>query len=124
MGIVKGAVGLTVSLVIVCAVTAILWYAKLAGIGPNHPMFLYLLPIVLVATLYGSLAAILCTLAAMICAAFFLYDPIYSFYIADRLEWGDLICFAMLALIGVKSMVELLRPTAKIAATPSRYGRP
>ncbi len=59
----------------------------------------------------------------MICAAFFLYDPMYSFYVANRLEFGELICFAVLALIGVKCTVDLLRPAANIpAASPAAAG--
>src|SRR5580704_4247841 len=112
MRIVKWTVSIAVSLAIVSAVTAVLWYTKLAGMGPPHPIFFYLIPIVLVAVLYGSLPAIICAAAAILCAAFFLYDPVYSFRIANGLEFGDLICFAVLALIGVKCMVELLRPTA------------
>jgi K+-sensing histidine kinase KdpD len=124
MWIVKGAIPFAVTLAVVSVVTAILWYVKLAGVGPHHPVFSYLLPIALVAMLYGSVPAMLCTVIATVCAAFFLYDPIYSFSVANRLEYGDLICFTVLALIGVKCTVELLRPTAKIPAAKPRYGRP
>jgi K+-sensing histidine kinase KdpD len=124
MRIVKGTIAVAVSLGVLSAVTAVLWYAKRAGIGPHHPVFFYLLPIAMVAVLCGSGPAILCVIAATMCAAFFLYDPIYSFHVANTLEWGDLICFAVLALIGVKCTVDLLRPVAKIPATKSRYGRP
>jgi len=124
MWIVKGAIPFAVTLAVVSVVTAILWYVKLAGIGPHHPVFSYLLPIALVAMLYGSVPAMLCIVIATVCAAFFLYDPIYSFSVANRLEYGDLICFTVLALIGVKCTVELLRPTAKIPAAKPRYGRP
>ncbi|MGD0076732.1 MAG: DUF4118 domain-containing protein [Candidatus Binataceae bacterium] len=124
MWIVKGAIPFAVMLAVVAVVTAILWYVKLAGVGPHHPVFSYLLPIALVAMLYGSVPAMLCTVIATVCAAFFLYDPIYSFSVANRLEYGDLICFTVLALIGVKCTVKLLRPTAKIPAAKPRYGRP
>ena len=65
MWIVKGAVPVAVSLAVVSAVTAVLWYVKHAAIGPHHPVFFYLLPITLVAFLYGSRPAILCAVAAM-----------------------------------------------------------
>ncbi len=100
MRLVKGAIPVAVSLAVVAAVTAILWYVKLPRVGPHHPVFFYLLPIALVAVLYGSRPAMLCAVAAICCAAFFLYDPIYSFHVANRLEFGDLVCFAVLALIG------------------------
>ena len=124
MRVVRGTVPVAVSLAVVSAVTAILWYVKLAAIGPHHPVFFYLLPITFVAFVYGSRPAILCAGTAIMCAAFFLYDPIYSFYVSNRLEFGELICFAVLALIGVKCAVELLRPVAKLPAVRSRYGRP
>jgi K+-sensing histidine kinase KdpD len=123
MRFVKGAIPFAVTLAVVAAVTAILLYFKLAGIGPHHPVFFYLLPIALVAILLGSWPATLFALAAIVCGAFFLYDPIYSLRVADPMEYGDLICFAVLALMAVKCTVELLRP-AKASAPKTRYGQP
>jgi K+-sensing histidine kinase KdpD len=125
MRFVKGAVPFAVTLVIVAAVTAILLYFKLAGVGPHHPVFFYLLPITLVAILLGSAPATMFAIAAIPCGAFFLYDPVYSFRITNPLELGDLICFSMLALIAVKCTVELLRPAKSPAPTPRpRLGQP
>ena len=124
MSILKGALAVAVTLAVISAVTAVLWYAKLAGIGPPHPVFFYLLPIALVAILYGRVPAMLSAAAATICAAFFLYDPIYSLYVSNRLELGDFFCFTVLALIGVKCTVELWRPATRIPAIKARYGRP
>jgi K+-sensing histidine kinase KdpD len=130
MGLVKGAV----TLAILAVVTAILWSAKTAAVGPHHPVFFYLLPVALVAILYGSVAATSCTVAAALCSAFFLYDPVFSFAVANPLEYGDLICFIALALMAIKCTAELLRPSAAtpaatrpVAARPAaakpRYGR-
>jgi K+-sensing histidine kinase KdpD len=113
-----------VTIAIVSAVTALLWYSKVLGGGPHHPVFVYLLPIALVALLLGSLPAVLCAVMATACASFFLYDPVYSFHVANGLECGDLICFAVLALIAVKCTVELSRPVARISNTKPRYQRP
>jgi K+-sensing histidine kinase KdpD len=124
MWIIKGAVPVAVALAVAAVVTAVLWYAKVEGVGPHHPIFVYLLPIAMIAMIYGSLPAMLCTVAATLCAVFFLYDPIYSFSVANALEWGDLICFVGLALIGAKCTVELMRPVAKIPSIKARYGRP
>ena len=44
------------------------------------------------------------------CAAFFLYDPFYSFYVASPLDVGELVCFVGLALIGAKCAADLLQP--------------
>jgi K+-sensing histidine kinase KdpD len=122
----KGAIRVVVSVAVMAGVTAALWYAKHATIRPpHHPVFFYLLPIALVSFLYGSRTAILCAVAAVLCSAFFLYDPLYSFSVANRLEFGELICFTVLALIGAKCMVELLRPDAKLptaSATNAELG--
>jgi K+-sensing histidine kinase KdpD len=120
MRTVKRVLPLAVSLAVACLVTAVLWYLRLAGEGIRHPVFLYLLPIALVAILYGSRAALLCASAATACAAYFLYDPLYSFQVANRLEIGDLAFFVVLALIGVKCTEELLRPEAKAPAAKWR----
>jgi K+-sensing histidine kinase KdpD len=117
------AVPLAVSLTVVCLVTAILWYVKRSGSGPLHPVFFYLLPIAFLAMLYGRLPALLCACVATICSAFFLYDPVYSFHVTNRLEVGDLVCFAVLALIGVQCTGELLRPPTDVSAAKSRYRR-
>ena len=121
---VKAATPVAVALAVVTAVTAILFYFKLSTVGPDHPIFFYLLPIALVTMVYGSMPALLCVVAATIFADYFLYDPIDSFDIASRTEFGDLSCFAFLALIGVKCASELFWRSAKIPAPKSRYGRP
>jgi K+-sensing histidine kinase KdpD len=123
MQVVKGAVSVTVVLAVVSAVTAILWYFKLATIGPDHPVFFYLLPIGLVTIVYGSWPALLAVFVAAACADFFLYEPLYSFYMS-RVEFTDLMCFSLLALIAVKCASELFRPSAKAPAARSRYSRP
>ncbi len=111
MRVLKWAAPAAVSLGVVCLMTAVLWYLKVTGAGLRHPIFLYLLPITVLAMFYGSLAALACAGASIACAAYFLYDPIYNFTIASRLEVGDLVVFAMLAAIGVKCTRELLRVT-------------
>ena len=113
MQLVKAALPVTIALAVISAVTAVLWYSKLATIGPDHPVFFYLLPIALVTIVYGSYPALLCIFAAAACADYFLYDPIYSFDITTRVEAGDLACFTFLALIGVKCVGEVFRPLVK-----------
>lgn len=124
MSIMKGVVPIAVSLVVVSTVTAVLWYFKLATFGPAHPVFFYLLPVALVTILFGRLPALLGLFAATACADFFLYDPLYTLNISSRVEFGDLACFAFLALIGVKCASELFWPSAKMTAPKSRYSRP
>jgi len=124
MQIVRASMPVAVSLAIVSAVTAALWYFKLATTGPDHPVFFYLLPIALVMIFYGSVPALLGVVAAAVCADYFLYDPLYSFDISSRVEFGDLACFTFLALIGVKCTSELFWRSTNLPAPKSRYAAP
>lgn len=119
----RRAVPVVVSLAVVCAITAVLWYLKQTGDGLRHPVFFYLLPSALLAVLYGAFPALLCASTATACAAYFLYDPVYSFQFTNPLEIGDLAFFVLLAVIGVKCTGKLLQPPAGATAPRSRYGR-
>jgi K+-sensing histidine kinase KdpD len=110
MGILRRAAPVALVLAVVSVVTAILWNIRVSVVGPQHLVFFYLLPIALVATLYCSLPAMLYGIAATLCAAFFLYDPLYSFYVTNPLDVGELACFVGLALIGAKCAADLLPP--------------
>jgi C4-dicarboxylate transporter len=79
MRIVKGALPFAVSLAAVAAVTALLFYCKLVGIGPHHPIFFYLLPIAAVALIYGSGPATMFALVATPCGAIFSLRPDLQF---------------------------------------------
>ena len=92
-----------------------LWLVKQLLGSEQHLVFFYLLPMALVAVLYGGRTAMFCAAAASLCAAFFLYDPIYSFYVSTPLDLGELICFTGLALIGAKCTADLLRPAANFS---------
>ena len=48
-------------------------------------VFFYLLPTALVAILYGVAEGALFAVAAFVCSAFLLYDPVYSFYVRRTL---------------------------------------
>lgn len=115
MWLVKRAVPVAVVIAIVSAVTAVLWVVKLESVGPQHLVFFYLLPTALVAVLYGSLPAMLSAVVATMCAAYFLYDPQYSFSVTNPLELGELFWFVGLALIGAKCSADLLRPAANLS---------
>jgi K+-sensing histidine kinase KdpD len=118
------AMRLAVSLTVVSLVTVILWYFRWAGAGPLHPVFFYLLPVALLAMFVGRLPALLCASLAAVCSAYFLYDPMYSFQVTNRLEVGDLVCFAVLALIGIHCTGEILRPPAKVPAFKAPNRKP
>lgn len=113
-----------ISVAVVLVMTAILWYLKLMTPGLPNPAFFYVLPITIIALLYGIGPALLAVCAAFACADYFLYDPIYSFDISSRVELGDLTCFSLLALAGVKCASELFRPTSRnVRAVKSIFGK-
>lgn len=120
MWLLKRATPVAVALAIISGMTGLLWVVRLNSVGPQHLVFFYLLPTALVAALYGSLPAMLCAIAATMCAAYFLYDPLYSFYVAKPLEVGELGCFTALAMIGAKCTADLLRPVMKIHVPQKR----
>ena len=51
--------------------------------------------------------------AAFICSAFLLYDPIYSFRVSDERALGELFWFLMTAVVGVKCVAEFHRHSDK-----------
>jgi len=106
-----------VSLAIILAVTAVLFYFKDAQ-HQHHLVFFYLFPTALVAMIYGSVLSMLCAIAATLLATFFLYDPIFSFYVSDPRDVGELIIFATTGLIGAKCIAELMRSPEKPSQGP------
>jgi K+-sensing histidine kinase KdpD len=81
----------------VALTTAILLAIYLAS-QREHLIFGYLIPMVIVAARYGRIPALLTAAACDLCAAYFLYPPDFSFYIADRLQIAELSFFSLLAL--------------------------
>jgi K+-sensing histidine kinase KdpD len=122
MGFVKRAWPVATAFAIVFAVTAILWDFRFV-LSLRHVVYFYLLPTAFVAFYWGSLAAMFSTIVAVACAAYFLYDPIFSFYVADPLQIGELVSFAVLALLGSKCAAEIFRPDAKRTAAGSSIRR-
>ena len=98
------ALQVTISLALIASVTLILWYIKL-GAGSTHQfVYFYLFPVLWVRILFSDALAAFCALFAAVCADYFLQDPPYSFYIYNDLEFGDLVCFVVLALLSIKSV--------------------
>lgn len=118
----KRAVRVAVSLGVVGITTGVLVYLKLTTAGLHHPIFVYLPLIALLALAFGSAAALSGAAAAIAAAAYFLYDPAYSFVVANALEVGDLLWFALLAVIAVKCSRALSRRSNKLPQAKSRYG--
>jgi hypothetical protein len=54
MGILRRAAPVALVLGVVSTVTAVLWFIRISAVRPQHLVFFYLLPIALIATLYGT----------------------------------------------------------------------
>lgn len=117
----RRAIRVAVSLAIVGGATGILAYLKLTTVELHHPIFIYLPLIALLAFALGSMAALSGAVAAIAASAYFLYDPSYTFAFANTLEVGDLLWFALLAVIVVKC-TRTLRRSSKLPQAKSRYG--
>jgi K+-sensing histidine kinase KdpD len=89
---------ITVSLLLVGITTAILWVVQ-PRLQQDHLIFIYFVPTTLIAIRYGSLSAMVVTIASGLAAAFFLYPPNFSFLVASRLELLEIVLFCMLALL-------------------------
>ena len=86
-----------VAAALVALTTGILLSVYLA-LQPQHLIFGYLIPITFVAVRYGSVPAIVTAIVSDLCAAYFLYPPDYSLYIADPLQVAELSFFSLLVL--------------------------
>jgi K+-sensing histidine kinase KdpD len=96
------ALRVAVSLALVAAVTAILWRIKVTVGGSHQFVYFYLFPVIWVRILYSDGLAALCAAIASVLANYFLQDPLYSLYNENPLEYGDLVCFLVLALLAIK----------------------
>jgi two-component system, OmpR family, sensor histidine kinase KdpD len=89
---------LALALALVVAMTAFI----LAGgrfINSHYLVVLYLCPIAAAMIRGGFIAAAITTVVCGIAAAFFFYEPVFSFYVADPEETVELILFGILGLI-------------------------
>jgi K+-sensing histidine kinase KdpD len=110
MGKLQRILPVLVSLGFVFAFTAILWQIKLSTGSSGGLTYFLLFPVILTAAFYNGRIALLCAAVAIICADYFLQDPIYSLVNDNSLEYGDLIVFALVAAVGIKATRELMRP--------------
>src|SRR5215469_17727312 len=110
MRIVKSMYPVAVPLFLIAAVTAILWQVNVSTGGSHRLVYFYLFPVALIAALYNGRLAVLCTAIALVCADYFLQEPLYSLANDNPLEYGDLIWFAVLAATAIKFIRVLVRP--------------
>ena len=110
MRVLKGLKPIAASLGLMSAVTALLWQANQTAAGSHALVYIYLFPVALIAALYNGRIAVLSTAMALVCADYFLQEPLYSLANDNPREYGDLVCFALLAVTAIKFIRELVRP--------------
>jgi K+-sensing histidine kinase KdpD len=76
-------------------------------LAADHLVLGYLLPTIVIAMHYGSTLAVVTSFASGIAAAYFLFPPKLSFYIADPLNIAELGFFLLLAVIASKAVAVL-----------------
>jgi K+-sensing histidine kinase KdpD len=115
MGFARGAVPGAATFAIFAAMTALLVDFKIA-LSVQHLVYFYLLPTAIVAFFWGSFAALFSAVLAIMCSCYLLYDPVWSFYVADRLQVGEIVSFGVLAILSSKCTA-MLRPDGRNPAT-------
>jgi K+-sensing histidine kinase KdpD len=110
MRVLKGLKPIAASLGLMSAVTALLWQVNQTAAGSHALVYIYLFPVTLIAALYNGRVAVLSTAMALVCADYFLQEPLYSLANDNPREYGDLVCFALLAVTAIKVIRELVRP--------------
>jgi K+-sensing histidine kinase KdpD len=112
MRVLKGLMPVAASLGLMSVVTALLWQINQTAAGSHALVYIYLFPVALIAALYNGRVAVLSAAVALACADYFLQEPLYSFANDNPREYGDLFCFALLAVTAIKFIRELVRPRA------------
>src|SRR5664279_2788687 len=90
--------GILLTLCMVAAITALVfWLVAAAGLG--HGSVIYLIPVVIAATRWGIVQAIVAAICGVLASAFFFFPPLYSFRIVDPQEVINLILFIFVAVV-------------------------
>jgi len=94
--------------------------------GPQHLVFVYILPITLIAFRFGPAAAIMTAIASALCAEFFVYPPKFSLYVAKPLHVAELIFFVVLSVATTQFVAVLAEEKRRgaVSARPIKEGRP
>jgi two-component system sensor histidine kinase KdpD len=89
-------VGLTLGMV--GGLTAVL-FGLIYEFGLAHGSLVYLIPVLIAATRWGVISAVVAAIGGVLASAFFFYPPLYSFRIADPQEVINLILFIFVAVV-------------------------
>ena len=80
-------------------VLTIALFSMVWELGLEHGSVVYLLPVVIEATRWGIVSAIVAAVCGVLASAFFFYPPLYSFRIVDPQEVINLILFIFVAVV-------------------------
>ncbi len=83
---------------LVGAVTLVV-YSAVDQVELEHGSVLYLIPVLIAATRWGVVAAIVAAIGGVAASAFFFYPPVYSFRIRDPQEVLNLVLFLAVAVV-------------------------
>ncbi len=90
--------GIVLTLVMVAAVTVFVYFIVVET-GLSHGSVVYLIPVVIAATRWGIVPALVAAVCGVLASAFFFYPPLYSFRITDPHEVLNLILFIFVAVV-------------------------
>src|SRR5689334_18731415 len=105
--------GILVTLGLVAALTAILFFL-VWEMGLAHGSIVYLIPVVIAATRWGIVPALVAAVCGVFASAYFFYPPAYSFRVKDPQEVIDLILFVFVA-IAVSQLANRLKRQLEMA---------
>ncbi len=105
--------GVFMTLGLVAALTAVL-FALVYEIGLAHGSVVFLIPVVIAATRWGIVSAVVAAICGVLASAFFFYPPLYSFRIRDPQEVLDLILFIFVA-VAVSQLATRLKRQLEMA---------
>jgi two-component system sensor histidine kinase KdpD len=100
--------GILLALALVATVTVGV-FTIVAEAGIRHGSVVFLIPVVIAATRWGIVAAVVAAVCGVLASAFFFYPPLYSFRITDPHEIVNLILFIFVAVVVSQLATQLKR---------------
>ncbi len=94
----KEMLGIGLTLAMVAGLTLVVFFL-IVETGLGHGSVVYLLPVLVAATRWGLVSAIVAAIGGVLASAFLFYPPLYTFRITDPLEVLNLILFVIVAVI-------------------------
>jgi two-component system sensor histidine kinase KdpD len=104
---------IVLTLAMVAAVTAVV-YTGVSEIGLEQGSIVYLVPVLIAATRWGVVPAIVAAVGGVLASAFFFYAPVYSFRVRDPQEALNLVLFVVVAVV-VGQLATRLRRQLELA---------